>query len=105
MTDDKDHHEKDHENHLQGFDESAENLVKRVKQALANREGCRVLHYVVHSFFNELVHDLLNLYLRNLGFLFNLQVFGVLDVQRVAGNFHISVHGLNIFVAQMVSLP
>lgn len=34
-----------------------------------------------------------------------LQVFGVLDVQRVAGNFHISVHGLNIFVAQMVSSP
>lgn len=32
-----------------------------------------------------------------------LQVYGVLDVQRVAGNFHISVHGLNIFVAQMVS--
>lgn len=30
------------------------------------------------------------------------QVYGVLDVQRVAGNFHISVHGLNIFVAQMV---
>lgn len=32
-----------------------------------------------------------------------IQVFGVLDVQRVAGNFHISVHGLNIFVAQQVS--
>ena len=31
------------------------------------------------------------------------QVYGVLDVQRVAGNFHISVHGLNIFVAQKVS--
>lgn len=31
-----------------------------------------------------------------------LQVYGVLDVQRVAGNFHISVHGLNIYVAQMV---
>lgn len=29
-------------------------------------------------------------------------MYGVLDVQRVAGNFHISVHGLNIFVAQMV---
>ncbi|MFS7984673.1 putative endoplasmic reticulum vesicle transporter [Helianthus anomalus] len=29
-------------------------------------------------------------------------VYGVLDVQRVAGNFHISVHGLNIFVAQMI---
>jgi hypothetical protein len=31
------------------------------------------------------------------------QVYGVLDVQRVAGNFHISVHGLNIFVAEKVS--
>ncbi|KAJ8759752.1 hypothetical protein K2173_009853 [Erythroxylum novogranatense] len=30
------------------------------------------------------------------------QVYGFLDVQRVAGNFHISVHGLNIFVAQMI---
>lgn len=30
------------------------------------------------------------------------RVYGVLDVQRVAGNFHISVHGLNIFVAQMI---
>ena len=32
-----------------------------------------------------------------------LQVYGMLDVQRVAGNFHISVHGLNIFVAEKVS--
>lgn len=32
------------------------------------------------------------------------QVYGVLDVQRVAGNFHISVHGLNIYVAQMVGI-
>ncbi|PIA39797.1 hypothetical protein AQUCO_02600334v1 [Aquilegia coerulea] len=30
------------------------------------------------------------------------RVYGVLDVQRVAGNFHISVHGLNIFVAQQI---
>lgn len=30
------------------------------------------------------------------------RVYGTLDVQRVAGNFHISVHGLNIFVAQMI---
>lgn len=30
------------------------------------------------------------------------RVYGVLDVQRVAGNFHISVHGLNIFVAQKI---
>ncbi|XP_028087687.1 endoplasmic reticulum-Golgi intermediate compartment protein 3-like [Camellia sinensis] len=45
-------------------------MIKKVKQALANGEGCGV--------------------------------YGVLDVQRVAGNFHISVHGLNIFVAQMI---
>ncbi|PPD70053.1 hypothetical protein GOBAR_DD33069 [Gossypium barbadense] len=31
------------------------------------------------------------------------RVYGVLDVQRVAGNFHISVHALNIYVAQMVN--
>ncbi|KAF9588950.1 hypothetical protein IFM89_017629 [Coptis chinensis] len=48
----------------------AEKMVKKVKQALADGEGCRV--------------------------------YGVLDVQRVAGNFHISVHGLNIFVAQQI---
>ncbi|XXG65972.1 hypothetical protein AAC387_Pa05g3543 [Persea americana] len=30
------------------------------------------------------------------------RVYGVLDVQRVAGNFHISVHGLNIFIAQQI---
>ncbi|KAL6287106.1 hypothetical protein ACE6H2_011496 [Prunus campanulata] len=70
--DGKDHHEdKDQEIHLQGaFDQAAEDLIKRVKHAIASGEGC--------------------------------QVFGVLDVQRVAGNFHISVHGLNIFVAQMI---
>lgn len=39
---------------------------------------------------------------KNLTFFFLLQVYGVLDVQRVAGNFHVSVHGLNIYVAQMV---
>ncbi|XAR57671.1 hypothetical protein NMG60_11025913 [Bertholletia excelsa] len=67
---DKDHHEdSDHKIH-QGFDQDTESMIKRVKQALANKEGC--------------------------------QVYGVLDVQRVAGNFHISVHGLNIFVAQMI---
>ncbi|KAF3632652.1 putative WD repeat-containing protein 26-like isoform X1 [Capsicum annuum] len=64
------HDDSDNKVHLQGFDRDAENMIKRVKQALANGEGCRV--------------------------------YGVLDVQRVAGNFHISVHGLNIFVAQMI---
>ncbi|KAK7258302.1 hypothetical protein RIF29_23875 [Crotalaria pallida] len=69
--DGKDHHEdSDQKIHLQNFDESTENMIKKVKQALTNGEGCRV--------------------------------YGVLDVQRVAGNFHISVHGLNIYVAQMI---
>lgn len=68
---DKDHHEHSLENHLGGaFDQAAEDMIKKVKQALSNGEGCRV--------------------------------YGVLDVQRVAGNFHISVHGLNIYVAQMI---
>ncbi|KAJ6912413.1 endoplasmic reticulum-Golgi intermediate compartment protein 3-like [Populus alba x Populus x berolinensis] len=67
----KDHHEDSQaKQHTHGFDDAAETMVKKVKQALENGEGCRV--------------------------------YGVLDVQRVAGNFHISVHGLNIFVAQMI---
>ncbi|XP_010532527.1 PREDICTED: endoplasmic reticulum-Golgi intermediate compartment protein 3 [Tarenaya hassleriana] len=53
-----------------GFDQASEKMIKKVKQALEDGEGCRV--------------------------------YGVLDVQRVAGNFHISVHGLNIYVAQMI---
>ncbi|CAL4925784.1 unnamed protein product [Urochloa decumbens] len=70
------HHDHDHghEHHDEQkkqehtFNEDAEKMVKSVKQALENGEGCRV--------------------------------YGMLDVQRVAGNFHISVHGLNIFVAE-----
>ncbi|KAG8369170.1 hypothetical protein BUALT_Bualt15G0123400 [Buddleja alternifolia] len=69
--DHKDHQEEsDHKIKLHSLDEEAENMIKKVKHALANGEGCRV--------------------------------YGVLDVQRVAGNFHMSVHGLNIFVAQMI---
>ncbi|KAH7433939.1 hypothetical protein KP509_07G093800 [Ceratopteris richardii] len=30
------------------------------------------------------------------------RVFGVLDVERVAGNFHVSIHGLSIIVAQQI---
>ncbi|KAG5128929.1 hypothetical protein JHK84_035326 [Glycine max] len=69
---DHDHHHEHSEQkiHLQNLDESTENIIKKVKEALKNGEGCRV--------------------------------YGVLDVQRVAGNFHISVHGLNIYVAQMI---
>ncbi|GAB2242841.1 hypothetical protein Droror1_Dr00019616 [Drosera rotundifolia] len=68
---DKDHRDdSDHKIHLKGFDLETEKMVKKVKEAMTNGEGCRV--------------------------------YGVLDVQRVAGNFHISVHGLNIFVAQLI---
>ncbi|KAG0473822.1 hypothetical protein HPP92_015679 [Vanilla planifolia] len=71
--DGKDHHEgsspKKNE-HSVSFGSDAQKMIKKVKQAMANGEGCRV--------------------------------FGVLDVQRVAGNFHISVHGLNILVAQQI---
>ncbi|KAL2455364.1 endoplasmic reticulum-Golgi intermediate compartment protein 3 [Forsythia ovata] len=71
-NDHKDHHEEsNHKIELHSFDKVAENMIERVKHALANGEGCRV--------------------------------YGVLDVQRVAGNFHTSVHGLNIFIAQMVN--
>jgi hypothetical protein len=34
-----------------------------------------------------------------------VQIFGVLDVERVAGNFHISMHGLSNYVAQQVGYP
>ncbi|MBA0769114.1 hypothetical protein Gotri_017879, partial [Gossypium trilobum] len=69
--DENEHHDDaDKKLHALGFNEEAENMIKKVKKALDNGEGCRV--------------------------------YGVLDVQRVAGNFHISVHGLNIYVAQMV---
>ncbi|ONK65203.1 uncharacterized protein A4U43_C07F34740 [Asparagus officinalis] len=64
---DVDSSEKKHEHK---FDADAEEMIKTVKHAMENGEGCRV--------------------------------YGVLDVQRVAGNFHISVHGLNIFVAQQI---
>ncbi|XP_022740372.1 endoplasmic reticulum-Golgi intermediate compartment protein 3-like isoform X2 [Durio zibethinus] len=69
--DEKEHHDDSNKKfQALGFDQEAENMIKKVKQALVNGEGCRV--------------------------------YGVLDVQRVAGNFHISVHGLNINVAQMI---
>ncbi|KAJ3670014.1 hypothetical protein LUZ60_010338 [Juncus effusus] len=62
-----DEHQEEH-NHVKNADH--DEMVKKVKQAMENGEGCRV--------------------------------YGVLDVQRVAGNFHISVHGLNYFVAQQI---
>ncbi|KAJ6844794.1 putative endoplasmic reticulum-Golgi intermediate compartment protein 3 [Iris pallida] len=70
LTDDKDHEDTTQKKHEHGFGSDAEMMIKNVKQAMADGEGCRV--------------------------------YGVLDVQRVAGNFHISIHGLNIFVAQQI---
>uniref|UniRef100_A0A0E0D7T8 Endoplasmic reticulum vesicle transporter C-terminal domain-containing protein n=1 Tax=Oryza meridionalis TaxID=40149 RepID=A0A0E0D7T8_9ORYZ len=68
---DHDHeHQDEQKKQEHTFNEDAEKMVKSVKQAMENGEGCRV--------------------------------YGVLDVQRVAGNFHISVHGLNIFVAEKI---
>ncbi|CAL9104674.1 unnamed protein product [Musa textilis] len=69
--DSNDHHEDPTKNKNEhGLGSDAETMIKNVKNAMENGEGC--------------------------------QVFGVLDVQRVAGNFHVSVHGLNIFVAQQI---
>jgi hypothetical protein len=83
-------------------------MVKSVKQALENGEGCRVsirpqVPFVLQNGISGCDHELHFLVL-----LMNLlpefpQVYGMIDVQRVAGNFHISVHGLNIFVAEKVS--
>ncbi|KAG6549620.1 hypothetical protein Mapa_008598 [Marchantia paleacea] len=56
-----------HEHKMMG---DPQKVIKQIKKALEEREGCRI--------------------------------FGVLDVERVAGNFHISMHGLSIFVAQQV---
>lgn len=69
-THNHDGEDSEHKSHPHGFGQEAEDMIKKVKQALDNREGC--------------------------------QVYGVLDVQRVAGNFHISVHGLSIYVAQRI---
>lgn len=47
----KEHHEDSDKIHLQGIDEESQNMIKKVKQALADGEGCRVfvlvaLYYV-----------------------------------------------------------
>lgn len=90
---------------LLGFDEAAETMIKKVKQALADGEGCRVLTSEIDklemlSYWRcQKPETLIYVWLFS-----NTQVYGVLDVQRVAGNFHISVHGLNIYVAQMVGI-
>ena len=41
--DEKEHHDDaDKKLHALGFDQEAENMIKKVKQAWANGEGCRV---------------------------------------------------------------
>jgi len=86
-----------------GFDQAAETMIKKVKQALADGEGCRVLTVsLVITQTRDFVFPAFKKTETNI-WLFS-QVYGVLDVQRVAGNFHISVHGLNIYVAQMVGI-
>lgn len=85
-------------------------MIKNVKHAMANGEGCRVCYPYVHYNF-ILSTTILNTFVLFSCFFFRTnevecqlsQVYGVLDVQRVAGNFHLSVHGLNIFVAQQVT--
>lgn len=108
-TDDNKDHDHHHEHseqkiHLQNLDESTENIIKKVKEALKNGEGCRVwilqLPYMNYFWWNFVQPSKFLTFSLILSIL--LQVYGVLDVQRVAGNFHISVHGLNIYVAQMV---
>ena len=77
-------------------------MIKSVKQALENGEGCRVCYSSTGSYL--IYRMVLQALLIKLCPQFS-QVYGMLDVQRVAGNFHISVHGLNIFVAEKVSNP
>lgn len=40
--DNHDHEESDHKIKLHSLDEEAENMIKKVKHAMANGEGCRV---------------------------------------------------------------
>lgn len=44
LPDDKkdDHEDSDEKLHALGFDQAAESMIKKVKDALANGEGCRV---------------------------------------------------------------
>lgn len=72
LHDDLEHHGDDDHGHNHGPRPTGdpEKVIKEIKTALEQHEGCRV--------------------------------FGVLDVERVAGNFHVSMHGLSIFVAQQI---
>lgn len=74
-----------------------------MKHAIENGEGCRVRLSPCKICQKEEICGCIIFFLETNHVIY-LQVFGILDVQRVAGNFHISVHGLNIFVAQKVGL-
>ncbi|CAL5401605.1 unnamed protein product [Camellia sinensis] len=68
LNGDKDNHEdSDQKNHLHGFDQDAETMIKKVKQALANGEGCRVYGVLdvqrifegpIHVNVSHIIHDL-----------------------------------------------
>lgn len=54
--DDNDHHDDSHEKlHASGFDDASENMIKKVKKALANGEGCRVLLFKDYNIFMDLL--------------------------------------------------
>ncbi|KAL0322919.1 UNVERIFIED_CONTAM: Endoplasmic reticulum-Golgi intermediate compartment protein 3 [Sesamum angustifolium] len=57
--DNKDHHEEsDHKIKLHTLDEGAENMIKNVKHALANGEGCRIFEGSSHVNVSHIIHDL-----------------------------------------------
>lgn len=89
-------------------------LSKRSSRQLKIKKGVRYIPYFIPAFllhvgppgldscsvviFNSLDWMLLSLTCLQA----SVQIFGVLDVERVAGNFHISMHGLSLYVAQQV---
>lgn len=79
----KEHSAYNHDDHKDSHEESSE---KKHENLGFNEEAEKMITKVKHAMANGE----------------GCRVYGVLDVQRVAGNFHISVHGLNIFVAQQI---
>ncbi|KAF5459550.1 hypothetical protein F2P56_023485 [Juglans regia] len=54
---DKDQHE-DSDQKIHGFDQAAENMVKKVKQALAHGEGCQIFEGSNNVNVSHIIHDL-----------------------------------------------
>ncbi|XP_041007242.1 endoplasmic reticulum-Golgi intermediate compartment protein 3 isoform X3 [Juglans microcarpa x Juglans regia] len=54
---DKDQHE-DSDKKTHGFDQAAENMIKKVKQALAHGEGCRIFEGSNNVNVSHVIHDL-----------------------------------------------